>query len=203
MRLDNLFGGVIVEATDCPEALALLMLSRSAREFCTESGIWEEDLEPIQLVAGAPEYDLDPQETGEVVRVVSATLDGADIDTTIPNDLPPTWRTDTGTPTAVMIEVETVRPYPTPTSAGTLVIRAALRPKLGTTSIPRAIEEWGEEIAAGALARLKAQADKPWSDRGAVAAYRETFKDAISAAQARAIRGRGNRKLRVRPASFV
>ncbi len=208
MQIEEFLPEVYLDAPGVPEAVALNALRNALRDFCRESGIWQADLDPITLKADEPVYDLDAPFGAEVVRVASATYRGlpvamlteADMDHHVTG-----WREQTGSGLqAVLVSTKTMRAFPVPEAddANTVTLRAVLQPKRDAERCDDALGRWNEAIAAGALAKLKAIPNQPWSDREAVAFYQKTFRSGQLRARGAVIRGNSERSLTVRPRRF-
>lgn len=64
----------------CPENRLLQVLKQSMRETVRFVETWTIKLDPISLVANESDYNLDAGEDIEIVRILSATLNGGAID---------------------------------------------------------------------------------------------------------------------------
>ena len=50
--LDDFFAGILPDVPGCPSPTMRFHVRRAVIEFCKESGIWVQDLDPITLIAG-------------------------------------------------------------------------------------------------------------------------------------------------------
>lgn len=167
--LTSLLPLVNVKAKMVPEPLALFVLRDAAAEFCRQTGIVTEILPDITLVAGTAEYPL-VSATPDYYRGVKALdvwLDGAEITPRTASQLKDSfgnWTPHTGVPRHYTQLTEgTLRLYPVPEAAGTLVVRAATAPALTATHIDDALaDRWWKAIVAGALSALFDMEDEPF-----------------------------------------
>jgi hypothetical protein len=117
----------------------------------------------------------------------------------------PAWRSASGPGLVAIVPTRSsVTAYPIPSADDTkpLYLRCALKPTLSATTCGDVLDNWRDGIAAGALAKLKAMANKPWTDREAVASYRKTFDRAIGDALHATLRGDSAVSLTVEPRTF-
>lgn len=92
---------------------------------------------------------------------------------------------DTGTPVEYqMVDNSTVELFPTPDAVYSLQINAAMKPdKTTATGIDSVLfENYGEQIASGALARLLAMPGKEWANPELAAVHLGRFNEGINRA---------------------
>ena len=158
-----------------PDILAQSHLVRAAREWCDVTRQWQETSDPVLTVAGQAEYDVPTPAGAEVLRILSADLDGREY-------LPQGGaygrtqsRNGRGWATVTLVG-QTFTLTPTPTQAGlALRLELALRPTLTATTVPAAIEGEAELIARGAAASLLGLTNQPWTDQAKAIQLREQF----------------------------
>lgn len=208
ISLDEFLPRVRVEADGVPRALALLHIRTVLRELCRASHIWQQELDPITLYANVAERDIPRPDGAEVMRILGASYQGGTLKRRSTEQLraaDPDWQTATGDGlSAIVPGYRTVRLYPIPetTLADPLYLTVELVPSQSTTQCPDELLEYADGIAAGALARLKRMAGKPWTDRQAVREYEDEFNEAVGRAIHEVASGRTGASLQVKPREF-
>lgn len=192
--LSDLYPYILPHVPSTPEPAIDRAIVDAATEFCRQSLTWQQRTDPIQLIPGVREYDVDVIGC-EPVRVLAAVIVGdraLDRRPVAAADL-----TETGAP------VGFVQPVPrlielteAPVRADSLVLRVAVEPSMGAVTLDDAlVRYWREPIAAGALMRLLLQQGDV--NRASVAA--PAFQGGVERARAQAQIGASRGRLRVRP----
>lgn len=205
MNLDELIPQVTLEAHGVPEFTASYQLALAARELCTFSLAWQNDIS-VSL-SGKKAYSFIPPD-GELVEPISGVYSHAQLGTTsevnftVPARLDrtdPSWRTRAGTPLwAMMPTQESIQFVPNP-GQGTAIIRVALQPTMADRAIDDRVGNlFRETIVHGALARLFRVPNKEWTDKGLAAYYQELFERGKGEAQVRGVDGFAKVNRRVR-----
>jgi hypothetical protein len=205
MNLDDLIPQVALEAQDVPEFTASMQLVLSARELCTFSLAWQDDV-TVNL-NGKATYSFLPQD-GELVEPISATFTESQtgstsrVQFTTPARLDqedPSWRTRVGNALwAFFPDQETVQYVPNPPQ-GTIITRVALQPTMTDRTVDDRVGNlFSETIVHGALARLFRMPNRQWSDKGMAAYYQELFERGKGEAQVRGVDGFAKVNRRVR-----
>lgn len=178
-----------------PQPLAVHCLREAAREFCRETHIWTRDDAGNDVQAGEAEYRWAPAGDYVVCGVDLAKLSGSDIWPVSEIDLDecmPDWRTAEAENPRWFLRPEdgTIRlvPLPTKDHPGGLFVKLALKPSRTAAQCPDfLLEEWGEEIAAGARQRLRLLPGKAWTDPAMAAVDRADFRAGMARAKARVL----------------
>jgi hypothetical protein len=188
----------------------------AAIEFCEKTRTWQEQQAPYPLptiVAGASPF-LDFQfDTGQLVyEILAAGLcnTNSNISTEVTprtaqwaDERYPGWQSGAhvGTPSNV-VQISSDQFAPLPAANGepwTLVLHVALKPDRASTSGPDFLyNDYYEQIAAGAKARLMGMTGKPWSNPTMAVANAGIFDAAIIKANTRQAHGFGRGRVRVR-----
>lgn len=204
MNISDFLPDVMAEARGCPEFLALPQIRYALREFCDQSRAWTVDADPVVLVGGVYEYPLDlpPDVELAVNGLLSGEFQGALVDLVPYASLPAGWRSEpwNGLKGIASRDRRAIVVYPPPLAdiADPLTVTVVVRPTVSAQTCGDILGDWIEGIAAGAVARLKAMPEKPWSDRPAVGEYRSRFESAINSASASVDKGHSSAPLRVR-----
>ena len=167
-----------------------LALRNGARDFCRDTEIWREEL-TFDSEEDEDEYDLNAQHSyeAEVYRVLTVTLDDSTIDAE--------YRTFT---TTGILAFDSA-----PDADGDdIVVNTVMLPYRSCDTYPAwLLRRWGEAIAAKALANLKSEAGKPWTDAKGAQKNRDDYVRACGTAKTMVISGRESGNLRAQYRNFV
>lgn len=154
-RFIDLYPLLQVDLPKCPTPLILQTLQQTMREFCTDTGIWREDLTAMDIVADQEDYTLASAWTAEIYRVVEVRTDGDE-------DSDPLDESEyTYDPTTEKLTL--VNP-PTAALTDGLLVKVVIIPELYCEEVEEAfLNRWGEGIVAGTKAKLMAEKNKVWS----------------------------------------
>ena len=173
-RLDVLLPQLLPQVDGCPTSMARDALQFIAADFCKVSGVWAEDV--LELVPAGesrvPLHDM-PQEA-RLAHIQNVTLDGTPLSTT-----------------EYSVGVREIVLHSVPCRDVELAARITLRPARFTGSLPAyLLEEWGDIIAFGALARLKTMSGSnvSWTDMQGAQVNLTLYNEGIYAARTRAYR---------------
>lgn len=188
---------VLPYVPDVPDMVAENAVRNACIEFCERTRFWQEDADPIALVAGISSYDVDIDFATKFVDIVEAWVGDRLIVPKSVEDITRLyrgcdWRALQGAPAYItrMISTE-IMVVPTPMVSGdALKIRAAYAPTRKSTSIGSTVyEEYVEAIAFGARARLYNTPKQTYFDKASALEYDKRFRTAISEARVRVNRG--------------
>ncbi|MDK2957815.1 MAG: hypothetical protein PWQ57_3313 [Desulfovibrionales bacterium] len=172
------------EAAGAPVAVVLSKIRHAAQDFCQESQIWRESLDPVVFPKGVKEADLEaPDDDSRIVELVwlkdaggSKLAPGADYTATH----------------------ETITLASAPAKAFTCSALAALKPSASAeTVLDFLFHDWSEAIAHGALGKLMAMVGREWLSPQGAAFHRQEFSKGVAAARARINKGYASRSLQV------
>jgi hypothetical protein len=188
------YDDVLIAAPRCTPLLALQKIKLAAIEFCHESRAYRWEHAAVNVVNGVHTYNYAPP-AGYVVREllsawyedVELTMQGSDELELVASN----WLTWTGPRPiyATGLNEQGVRLVPAPTKDVTAGLRmlVALKPTQAATDIAdRFYEEYREQIARGALAKIYAIPGQPYSSapeaRRLERAFRQDCTDAFNRA---------------------
>lgn len=186
---------VLPHVSECPIPIVDDAILKAVIEFCNRSRAYRFSPSAISVVAGTANYAVSDLPAGMVIAwLLAAELDDDPLDLLDPGTIPQSWATETGSPsTAIVYSETTIGLRKAPDAAGSLSVKLALRPALTATTYPDEFHNlYQERIAAGALAKLYAQPNRPWSNPLLVADCRSRFDSGILDAEYRADRGNSN-----------
>lgn len=184
--LDALLAEALITAPGCPETLVERALRVSAHEFYRDSESWRVTTDPMPVIKGRTEVDLDVGLDLSVVRIFWVRLDGEPLSAVSPRNLD----SRTGTPKAyapddgfAALQLDAV-PAENFLRNG-LVVNAALAPDHALVDIPDSLfNAHRNGILYGAQRMLLLMPNVPWGDpRGA-----QTFALLFEAEKAKARR---------------
>ena len=175
-KLDRLLPQVLPQVSGCPTSMAKDALQFIAGDFCKVAGVWaREVLEPV--LAGEVRVPIDDiPGDARIAQVEKVTLDGVPLSEI---------GFSVGTDEIVLAEV--------PRRDASLAARVTLRPARQAECLPEdVLEEWGDIVAFGALARLKSMSGEhvSWSDPQGAQINLTLYNEGIYAARTRMFRNR-------------
>lgn len=169
-------------------------VKRAVIEFCAGSWIWQNLMDPIDLVAGESAYDLETPTGGDISVVMHVECNGLPlVNKSVEwlNKEQPFWRLDQETPkwfTQVTPDQVILAKVPDVTVAGGLYVTIAAEPARTSTSFPKWIcNQYIYALVDGTLSTLMLMPDKPWTDLKNGAARLDSFNAAINNARASGI----------------
>lgn len=171
--LDVLVRHVLPQVLPCPKSMVLDALQAITVDFCRQSEVWSEQIQELG-VSGDSAISLALPSGIEVVRVRTTWIDGIEQDG---------WRSEGQT---VLLGFTLARDC-------TVTAEAILRPSRFSQKVPHdIIEEWGDILAYGALAKIKAMSGKgiEWSDPQGAGVALQLYNEGTARAKGRVIRSR-------------
>lgn len=169
----------------CLQVVVLDALQQVAVDFCTRSEIWQETLVET-LYRECRHVELSPEKGVAVSRVRELLLDGTQLEGGVDFHVEPA-----GASASVVFSfaADTDR---------TVYAACVLRPTRTALSIPEVfLEEWGDMLVFGVLAKLKAMSghNVSWTDPQAAAINLQLYEEGLARARIRVVRGRDGRRL--------
>lgn len=208
--LDNFYPYVMPDFPGCPEITVDVALRGALIEFCEKTLIVQRDHDPITVVAGITDYDLEPPTGTLVTKVMRAWYRQVLLEPVAPDNVLYAQVYNTMYEGAELTKAEprnfiqkeersiTLYPIPKETSKNALTIRIALKPTRSATTFEDVLfEDYAEAIAHGAKYRLFSMSGKPWTNGPAAAAALNFFNSAVNVARQRASRGSSRADVRV------
>lgn len=197
MKWSGFYDFVLPELNGVPTDLVDIYLRRATIEFCEETSVYVADHDPISIIKGIAEYDLEPPEPEtDIVSVKKAWVGNAPIDYISQDTLNQRmtyWPTDEAArPTAFTQQTQTsllLYPKPTESSKAGLNMKVVLRPSLTATGVTDWVAtKYIQEITDGAKSMLMGMENKPWSSQTGEAKYRAQFEAGKTRATIEALR---------------
>lgn len=174
-NLDALIPRVLPQVLPCPRGMVMDALQMIAVEFFKESGAWqatfEESVCPCDTI-----ITLDLPRDALVAKVLALYLDGSKVD---------------GSRFQVSAREITLRDAPQQQALA--LVEASLRPVRTATALPDdLVEEWGDILSFGAVAKLKSMSGQKidWSDPNGATTNYQLYLEGVGRAKERALRRR-------------
>ncbi len=173
MLIDDMVPALLADAPSCPVVMAQRAIVLAAAELCRDTLVWNALQDPITLVDGTADYDVEAPSGAQVVAVMGAWVNGVAV---VPKTMDaltaesPGWMAHSGsTPrwfhSAKGAALISLVPTPQDAQRAKLVLRAAFAPLATATELPDDLaNEHHELILDGARARLLLQLGRAWSD---------------------------------------
>jgi hypothetical protein len=205
---------VLPSVPGCTDVLAEQYLRDVCIDFCSKTLLIQRDHDPVSVVAGQADYDLDPPTGARVHMVMQAWFERQPLDVVTPDS--PGMRpevfnsgfqgadTNTGNPTKLIQKDDltfTLERAPSVDSISAVTMRIALKPTRNATDVENILlDDYAYEIGQGAAARLMRIPGQPFTNIQLALAYETTYVTARNTAQARANRsyGRGTQQVQMR-----
>ena len=172
-QLGVLIPRVLPQVLPCPRSMVMDALQYVAGDFCGSTGVWSMPLQEY-AIKGNCQIQLNPPEGVVVSRVKEISLDGNYIEAS-------EYR---ATASDVLLGF-------TPQKDAVAFVQCAVRPSRNAESLPEDIlEEWGDTIAYGALAKIKAMsgAQIEWTDAQGASLALQLYSEGCGRARAKMIR---------------
>lgn len=188
----------------CPEPTARQALVDAAIKFCEESNVLRQTLDPLTTIPGVATYDIELPAQHQLSRLLRVRgANGLNYTVAEPGATP---TAQVGPPTAFFVTREdglfTLHLSPAPQAAQEFTIEAALEPTRTATKFANDLgSHWADHVIHGALARLYAIPDQPFSDpvRAANAMTQFLSEARWARAEGNLSRVRGSLRVQTRP----
>lgn len=199
---------ILPYAPGCSETLAERTLIDAADDFCVQTKILDEALAPLTLVPGIEDYELEleanSERVGEILEVwLVQGARRAELKPLMPRQAREPRREAKPTYFQQVEQADGsvwLRLHPAPRDGGLVEVRVSRRPKDDAQQLADALfRDWREALVAGALARLVALPNYPFSDASRTALFVPVFAAGVAKAQAQAEIGKARATLRTTP----
>lgn len=201
---DAFYPLVLPEVLGCPEPTVDAHLRRAARNLFASSLAWRKDVDPI-TTNGRTEYDMPLPDGADVVRLMSATLDGRDIAISAMdgNTAGERQRADSGHARVLLMDRRTVTLLPKPGIGRRLVLTLCLQPAIDAAGVPDEYAgDYFEAIADGALSTLLTMNKVAWANPQLAGVKAGEFASAVADAKLSTWRAHSNARPRGRAQMF-
>ncbi len=202
---DQFLKDVLPHVPGCPEPAAEHAILRAAQEFFGTARVWRAWLPEITTVADQTEYFLMLEAKTELVRLERATLDTRPLRVWTEETLPCDWKVypqgaDEGVFTP---DGRSLFLLPGQLADKALAVEASMKPSNSAVGVEdRFFDRYAAQIATGAVAALKAHADKSYTDLTGAAVWRGTFESLMGTTDLQRARGISSARPRPRVRTF-
>lgn len=199
----------------CPVASIVTAVKSAAIEFCSRTLMWRVRSTASDIMSGQAQYGMNPPEGCSIAGVIGLEIiKDLNLYPLTPttedmlNEGDPSWRLrESPIPTHFFsIDVDDVQLVPEPSEdiLDSLYATIAVKPSRDATTCPDFLyEDWAEELAHGALARLMMDPAAAWTNPQAGASHMAAFDSAVLKAKNQALTGKARQGLSVKPRSFL
>lgn len=192
---------VMPEVPGCTNAMALLAIKNTIIDFCEKSLIIQQDHDPVTVLNGIMDYDLEPPTGYLVVKIMNAWYKGVKLDPYSPDQVetPSVYNQQSGYLVNrgdprfyLQKDARTYSLYPVPgeTARLALTMRVALKPNRTIATIEDFVfDDYAEIIGHGAVSRLALSPGKPFTNRQLAADKQSLYIAGLNVARDRAQKG--------------
>ncbi len=203
MKLEVFYGHVLPEVLGCPAPTLDARIVAAAAEFCRETLSWSELQDPLTLIDGVFDYDIDPPAGAYTLSILGVWVDGRELrpspggmDTAELGNVPYYYN--------AAQDYGVLRVFPTPSNpTASMFVKACYVPIASATTLPDFLgTQYLDVIASGAKAELMLMPGQPWSNPQLSGYYKQRFQDGIIRSRILDSHGRVPGTLRVKPRQF-
>lgn len=204
--LSDFMPHVLPYVVGCTYPLAELHIRNICIDFCTHAPIAQATLDPLDVIAGQIEYDIDTPSQTDATLILAANYRGRElaiVKTGDRNFL--ASREQPGEPSALMQapgNVFQLDLMPSFDAIGAITMQIATKPTRTAMNVDDVLLEYAYEIGQGVVGRLLLMPGHEFSNPAIAMAYTSTYNLARTDARIRADRSFGAAPTRVRPRSF-
>lgn len=206
VQIQDFLPYVLPYAPGCTDPLAEQHIRDVCIDFCIGSSIVQATLEPLDIITGQVEYDIETPAGTETSLILAASYNGTALNVEKDGDtvflgaaLPE------GAPSAVKqtpTNTFTLNRIPQFDAPGAVQMLVATKPRRNAASVADILMEYAYEIGLGVVARLSLIPEPGFPKPQLAAAYSSTYETAKLTARIRAERTFGTAAARVRPRRF-
>ena len=212
-KYETFLDEVLPHVPGCTNEIAIQAIKNTVIDFCEKTLILQVDHDPVTVIAGEVDYDLEPPEGYLVTKIIRAWFKNNELTPVGPDDIdkPALYNRDfagvdagRADPNVITQKDErtfSLFPIPLNTDPLALTIRVALKPSRSSTEVEDNInEDYAETIAPGALTRLFLSPGKPYSNPQIGVARNQLYQVGVNLARQRATSGfvRSSRQVSLR-----
>lgn len=183
---DAFLPSLLPSIRNCPDPTIEEAIRSTVIDICERTEMWQADLDPISLIAGTYEYDLEPPTQSIVHRIINVVYEGDPLDPStmgLINQRFRDWKTQWGKPKLWVKEGQAlVRfvPIPKENQAAAVDIRVVLKPTITSGGADAYImTDARDAIINGALSRIMSIPGRDWSNGKAADRYLALYSEQI------------------------
>lgn len=197
---------VLPHVPNCYEDQAIIAIRNACIDYCRDTLILQQDIDPISVSAGISTYDIDVPTGYNLQQMLGLYYMTRKLERKSQMELERmytrNWQSIVGTPqvyTQFDQTTVTLVACPSISSANALTGRMALVPTRDSTTVDGVLyERYLDHIVAGALSRLMATPNQPYSDAAGAGVYGQLFKSASASTRSFVNGGMNHAAMRVR-----
>jgi len=188
VTLDDFLPFVLPKVKNCPEGTATFEIRNAIIDLCRRGLIWRRHQDPVMTVADQTEYDYAPEVGQEVVKLLTATLNGLDIPVITPDGANALTSRGESSPyiNGGLLGFDL---HPAQAAGLPIVTYCAVCPTLTATTVPDDFSRFAEAIGWGAVARLQQTAGQDFYLPVSGKDYESRFDAAVAKASTAAAKG--------------
>jgi hypothetical protein len=205
--LSDFLPHVLPHVPGCAVPLALQQIRHVCIDFCTKAPIVQVELDPIDVLAGQAQYDIDTPPGTDVSLILTATWRGLPLPVLTGGKAGQILANrPTGQPSGLVQAADntfTLNSTPTEAQRGAIGLLVSTRPTRTAMSVADVLlNDYAHEIGLGVVARLVVLPGQPFSAPGNAAYYKGEYERARTEARIEAERSFGAASHQVRPRAF-
>ena len=205
-QLQDFLQYVLPYVPGCSDPLAEQFIRDICIDFCAGSSIVQFTHDPISLVAGQTEYDIDTPQGTEATLILAASYRGMPMRVLKTGDNAFNGREiPAGNPSALLQSPKgtfTLDRTPESDQANVIQMLVSTKPKRTATGVDDVLLEYAYEIGQGVLGRLMLMPGQEFTKPEAAAVFTSTYNAAKVTARIRGERSFGAAGTSVRPRAF-
>lgn len=212
MQIADLVPFVRIELPGVLDSVIVQAIAQAASEFCFITRTWDEIQDPITLVDGQGQYDIDFPPDARAIGVGDVWAADRELESITMGLLAlklPTWQTSQSNQPIyynASRDWKQISVYPIPMNAlsAQLTFRVHYAPTINSTTLPDFLaERYFDVLASGAKARLMRMQNVNWTNMAAAAMHQKVFDDAVVSGQIDQFHDRVPGSVRVKPRRFM
>lgn len=205
--LSDFYSRLIPFVPGCPEPTVNQAIVDAAIAFCEDSLALREDLDVFPTVVGVGKYSLDAPMDQTVARVLHVSYDGWPVEI-VPADRIGVLEPVTGNPSIAYTTREgaeyLINLYPAPDKVANVRVSVATRPTRTATQLDDELfDHWAEGVLSGAMSRIMAVPNQPFSDPQSASMYMARAIHASNKARVESSYGRVRGQIKVTQRPFA
>lgn len=211
MQIDDLVHYVRLELPGVMDAIIVQAMAATAMDFCERTRVWDEIQDPVPLIDGVNQYDMEGPAGARVLTIANVWAAGREL---VPVTMArlmqvlPNWQTAQASQPLyynAARDRKAITVYPTPIGAqkAPLTFKAQFSPKRTATTLPDFLgDDYHDALVAGTKARLMVQVNVPWSNPVTGLYHQGLYDAAVAQARIDQIHEQVPAAIRVRPVRF-
>jgi len=210
MKIDDFLPYIMVEVPGCPYPLATQTLMNVASDFCQQTLVWNDYSDPITLIDGQRDYDLDYPIGAKPFATMAVMIGSRKLRPVTMTELQlvlPNWPAATSSDPAYYnsaFDRDLLSVFPTPLGAvQPMIVRLSYSPNRKATTLPDLLgDEFLTAITSGVKARLMAMQGTPWFNAQMSVYYKTIYDEGVFTARTAEMHERVPGNVLVPPRAF-